>query len=152
MVISPCAVEPAWEGFGSVIGSHACVGTDWPAQMEPALIDPPPQFGDRCPLRVIGDRRGLSDGVGLDRVDPRAPAEHRFDDRLLGCPVQAARVQDDGRSRLAAVLPVVMARVANHVMWSVRRCTHPSRSKYAASPPMVSGLLQVAGRCVTATS
>jgi hypothetical protein len=90
--------------------------------METALLDPSTQIGDRGLLGVIRDRRRLSYGVGLDRLHAPPPTEDSFDDRLLRGPVQAARVQNDGRSLLTAA-PSAARRW--FVVGLVRSVSHP---------------------------
>jgi len=85
-----------------------------------AVLDPPAERFDRRRSGVVLDGGGLSDRVGLDGGDARAPPEDALDDPLLGGVMEAADV-DDGRGPAVVSVPVAHRVLAN-------RCTAASSS------------------------
>ena len=65
-----------------------------PRALEPALLDPPGELGERRPLGVVGHGRGLGRRVGRDVDHSGPPAERPLDDGLLARVVQPTHVQD----------------------------------------------------------
>ena len=64
--------------------------------MEPAVLDPATQLGDRGRRGVEGHGRRLGDRVGLDSADPGTAAQDRLDHRFLRRTEHAAHVQHGG--------------------------------------------------------
>jgi hypothetical protein len=66
-----------------------------------AFLNPLPELGDRRPVRIEGDGRGLCDGVGVDGNDAGAVLERALHHGLLGRVVQPADVDNRARPDLA---------------------------------------------------
>ena len=64
-----------------------------------ALLDPVPEFGEVCPVRVVGDGCSLGDCIRLNGANPIETTERSFDDRLLGRPMKSGHVENCGCGR-----------------------------------------------------
>ena len=61
-----------------------------------AILEPSLKIGDRGRARVVRDGRSLGHGVRVDLHDTGEALEERFDNSLLGPPMQLAHMQHSG--------------------------------------------------------